>query len=111
MGAFHRVVELDKLSVGEPMLVQTPDGRAVVLRLSDTELTAYTPICPHQMGNLSGAPVINGAVVCPVHDWRFDVRSGACLRPGEEMTLRLFAVQVCDGWVEVAVPRPKWLED
>jgi len=56
--------------------------RYVVARVggdSDGELVAYTPTCPHRAGPLSRQPDANGAVRCPWHGYRFDVRTGACL--------------------------------
>ncbi len=49
--------------------------RLVVL---DGGLTAHSTICSHRLGPLDLAPVIDGAVRCPWHGYRFEVASGAC---------------------------------
>jgi nitrite reductase/ring-hydroxylating ferredoxin subunit len=39
----------------------------------------YPARCPHQLGSLAGAPLIDGVVRCPWHGYKFDVRTGACI--------------------------------
>jgi nitrite reductase/ring-hydroxylating ferredoxin subunit len=46
-----------------------------VVALGD-ELIAHSTLCPHWLGPLDSAPVENGAVECPWHRYRFDIRSG-----------------------------------
>lgn len=35
--------------------------------------------CPHRLGPLDDAPVVDGVIQCPWHGYRFDVRTGANL--------------------------------
>ena len=49
----------------------------------DGELTIHSTICPHWLGPLDDAPVVDGAVRCPWHGYRFDVQSGRCLTKPE----------------------------
>jgi len=42
----------------------------------DGELVAFHTVCPHLLGPLGDAPVIDGQVRCPWHGYRFDVRTG-----------------------------------
>lgn len=46
---------------------------------SGRELAAYPARCPHQLGPLHAGAVAAGAVTCPWHGYRFDVRTGAPL--------------------------------
>ena len=51
---------------GEPFrLVETEDG-----------LIAHSTVCPHWLGPLDAAPVVDGQVGCPWHGYRFDIRTG-----------------------------------
>ena len=45
----------------------------------DGALHVHAAQCPHWLGPLDAAPIEAGAVTCPWHGWRFDVRSGAAL--------------------------------
>lgn len=42
------------------------------------EIVAHSTICPHWLGPLDEAPVVDGEIRCPWHGYRFDVASGAC---------------------------------
>jgi len=43
------------------------------------ELIVHATTCPHQLGPLGTADVINGVVECPWHGYQFDIRSGRCM--------------------------------
>jgi nitrite reductase/ring-hydroxylating ferredoxin subunit len=58
-----------------PMTVDV-GGTPVCIVEIDGELVAYTGVCPHSLGPLYQAPVVDGVVQCPWHGYRFDVRSG-----------------------------------
>jgi nitrite reductase/ring-hydroxylating ferredoxin subunit len=49
-------------------------------------LAAHATVCPHQLGPLGDAPLERGAVQCPWHGYRFDIRTG---RSCEGRALRL----------------------
>jgi len=55
------------------------------------ERCAFKARCPHQLGPLDNAPVIDGVIVCPWHGYRFDVRTGRNL---DGSKLRLARVDV-----------------
>lgn len=45
----------------------------------DGELMVFAATCPHWLGPLDRAPIIDGTVRCPWHGLRFDVSTGTCL--------------------------------
>ncbi|MGD8418408.1 MAG: Rieske (2Fe-2S) protein [Pseudomonadales bacterium] len=83
----------------------TVGGRSFVLCEVDGSLVVFPALCPHQLGPLARAPVIDGVVTCPWHGYRFDVRTGDCLTG---QTCRLAdrpTVQVRDGRVVISERR------
>jgi len=52
-------------------------GRRFAVARIDDRWVAYSTLCPHMLGPLTG-PVVDGCVECPWHGYRFDVRSRAC---------------------------------
>ena len=79
-----QTIELDA-AAPLPQLV-TLSGRQFVLnRLDNAESNGpdpwviYPAQCPHQLGPLKNATLVNGVVRCPWHGYEFDVRSGACV--------------------------------
>ncbi len=58
-----------------PLLVEFGGERFRVIDL-DGELVVHAATCPHWLGPLDQAPVRDGCVRCPWHDYAFDVRTG-----------------------------------
>jgi nitrite reductase/ring-hydroxylating ferredoxin subunit len=79
-------------------------GQDFLVVESGGELCAFPAQCPHQLGPLSGAGVVDGVVTCPWHGDRFDLRSGRNLT-GRNCHLRpLPAVRLMpDGQVVIAL--------
>ena len=62
-------------------------GQLFVVADLDGDLVAYPALCPHQLGPLADADLVNGSVRCPWHGYEFDVRTGECLT-GQSCRLR-----------------------
>ncbi|MDX1692467.1 MAG: Rieske (2Fe-2S) protein [Ketobacteraceae bacterium] len=57
----------------------TCNGERFCLNESNGELVAYSAMCPHMLGPLDKAPLVDGVVECPWHAYRFDVSTGQCV--------------------------------
>lgn len=68
----------------------------------DGALHAHAATCPHWLGPLDESEVEQGAVRCPWHGYRFDVRSGRCVS-GQPLALHPApTITVVDGRVIAA---------
>lgn len=66
------------------------------------EFLATANACVHQGGYLGDGFLDGEVVICPLHGWQFNVRSGACItRPGQQV--KAYEVRVHEGQVEVLV--------
>jgi nitrite reductase/ring-hydroxylating ferredoxin subunit len=82
-----------------PFVFEHSGARFRLIELDGT-LVAHSVVCPHWLGPLDKAEVQNGAIACPWHGYRFDLRSGACLgRPGLALNPAP-AIRLRDGQVE-----------
>ncbi len=80
-----RVCTLAQLDAAGGLLPVAHDGReAVVVRAGTGEVFAVARACPHEGYPLEQGVVVGETITCPWHGWRFDLRSGACLTPGED---------------------------
>jgi methylamine---glutamate N-methyltransferase subunit C len=80
-----KVLDVADLSPGKPALVTLDDRDVAVIRRGD-EILAIGNECPHQGGSLCDGWVEGDIVICPLHGWEFDLRSGACMTvPGESV--------------------------
>jgi NAD(P)H-dependent nitrite reductase small subunit len=94
-----RALDLGDLPPDKTALV-TIDGTDVALFRRGDEVFAIGNECPHQGGSLCDGAVEGDIVICPLHGWEFDLRSGACMTvPGESVPR--FAVTVQDGAVHL----------
>ena len=93
--ARHKVAALSEVPKGKLHLVAIGREEVVLLRRGD-EILAIGNECPHQGGSLCDGAVEGDIVICPLHGWEFDLRSGACMTvPGESVPA--FAVTVHEG--------------
>ena len=69
----------------------------------DGDLLAVEARCLHKGGALSDGHVSDGVVTCPLHWWRYDLRTGERLG-APDLRLSCYPVRVMDGRVEVRLP-------
>ena len=80
-----KVLDLAALKPGVPSLVSV-DGQDVAVFRRGDEILAIGNECPHQGGSLCDGMLEGDIVICPLHGWEFDLRSGACMTvPGESV--------------------------
>lgn len=79
-------------------VVATPEGDVALFRTSRDEVFALLDRCPHRGGPLSQGLVCDDQVVCPLHNWCIDLRTGQAAAPDEGMALSR-AVRAQDGVV------------
>jgi nitrite reductase (NADH) small subunit len=77
------------------------DGRRIAIFRSDAGWFALDAVCPHRGGPLEDGIVCDHAVICPLHDRRFDLATGAALGAGDGVAAH--AVEVRGDRVFVAL--------
>lgn len=99
--AFH-VADADSLPPGSHRTVECNGRRIAVFNLEGT-FYAIDDACPHRGASLAEGWCENGQVLCPLHGWAFDVRSGQCLtRP--DRPVATYQAEVRNGQVWLTVP-------
>lgn len=74
---FVDVLAASDLAEGELVEVFVDDESVVLCRI-DGEVHAVHGLCPHAAGPLADGHLDGHTLVCPMHGWGFDVRTGAC---------------------------------
>ena len=77
----HAVLPLNLGSIDDvqatlPRLITFGGERFRLIEL-EGQLIAHAATCPHWLGPLGDAAVVDGCIRCPWHDYAFDVRTGA----------------------------------
>lgn len=67
----------DQVPEGEVVEVSIA-GQSVALCRVDGQVYALEGICPHAGGALGDGELDGHELLCPLHGWPFDVRTGAC---------------------------------
>lgn len=76
----------------------------VALFLVDDEVLAVDDICIHQERSLAKGTLLNGQVICPGHQWKFDPRTGEA--EDQDGRLATYAVQVTEEGAVLVAPEP-----
>jgi len=96
-----KVTPADSIPPREGRCVEIAGHQVAIFNTTDG-LIAVENRCPHRGGPLADG-ILNGtAVVCPLHAWKFDLRSGACINhPEASAALVRYPTRVEDGIVSI----------
>lgn len=72
--------------------LKTALGCVAIFRTGPEEVFAATDRCPHKDGPISEGIVHGQRVTCPLHNWVFDLNTGAAI--GEEGSIQTFPVRL-----------------
>jgi nitrite reductase (NADH) small subunit len=99
--AWKQATTTDELAKAGKLVVDL-DGTEMLLLWNDGEPTAMDNICIHRGRGLVQGFLLNGRIVCPGHQWAFDVNTGFCRE--REQSQPTFPTRVTDNVVEVQTP-------
>jgi nitrite reductase/ring-hydroxylating ferredoxin subunit len=71
------LIRADEIKEGAAKLVRVKNQEIAVFKYQG-KLCALQNICPHEGGQLSAGWIEDGAAVCPLHGYKFNLASGAC---------------------------------
>ena len=75
----HSIGALSQIPVGEGRVFRVGDRHIAVFRSREGSVFATQSECPHRQGPLADGLLGGGTLVCPLHEWRFDLASGKSL--------------------------------
>jgi 3-phenylpropionate/trans-cinnamate dioxygenase ferredoxin subunit len=97
---YVKVARADEIGPGEKQIVEVDGIEIVIVNLAGT-FFAIEDVCTHDGGPLGEGKLDRGALTCPRHGARFDVRTGAALSMPAIEAAPTYAVKVEDGDVFV----------
>jgi nitrite reductase (NADH) small subunit len=101
MNGFIRVGCADDIPLLEGRTVTIGTRRVAIFRTRDG-FHAIGAVCPHAGGPLADGLVADNCVTCPLHNRRFDLRSGAAI--GDHESVEAHEVVVIDGDLWLRAP-------
>jgi nitrite reductase (NADH) small subunit len=90
----HDLGPTAQIPPGEGRNFEVAGRQVAVFRTRDGRVFATQAACPHRGGPLADGLVGDGVVVCPLHEWRFDLASGAT--PNGTCPLAVYPLAVDD---------------
>jgi nitrite reductase (NADH) small subunit len=96
---------VDDVPLGEGRVV-TLDGRKIAVFRAAAGWYALDAACPHMGGPLADGIVCDRAVICPLHDRRYDLATGEPLGAGEGVAAHTVELRGSRVFVEVTVAVP-----
>jgi 3-phenylpropionate/trans-cinnamate dioxygenase ferredoxin subunit len=91
-----KIASVDALENDEVMAVEA-EGKQLALYRSDDEFFASDNVCTHAYALLSDGYLEDGCIECPLHQARFDIRTGKVLCAHAASDIRVYPVKVEDG--------------
>ncbi|SDV46315.1 non-heme iron oxygenase ferredoxin subunit [Chitinasiproducens palmae] len=85
--------KLSDLVEDEPLAVTLGDEQ-IALYLLEGEVHATHNVCTHQYALLSDGYMEDGCIECPLHQAKFDIRTGAALCAPATQPVLVYRVQV-----------------
>jgi nitrite reductase/ring-hydroxylating ferredoxin subunit len=75
--AAKTLIRADEIKEGAAKLVRVKNEEIAVFK-HEGKIFAMQNNCPHEGGQLSAGWIEDGAAVCPLHGYKFDLTNGAC---------------------------------
>ncbi len=99
----------EEIDLGPIDIVPVGQGRAytfagqtlAVFRQRDGQLFATDNSCPHREGPLSDGILGADTLICPLHMWKFDLKTGKCI--GEDAQLRTYPIREVNGRIRISL--------
>ncbi|MCK6453093.1 MAG: non-heme iron oxygenase ferredoxin subunit [Alphaproteobacteria bacterium] len=98
--AWHPVAEAEALSDDEVVGVKIA-GKDIAVCRAGGEYFALGNVCTHQFALLSDGVIEDGCIECPIHQGRFDLKTGQPKGPPVSKAVDVYKVRVDGGRVMV----------
>jgi|SRR5687767_1196153 len=101
------VMEVSALKFGQAMPIQI-DERWFVVCNDRGQFYLADNACPHAGGSLGKGTLNDGCIVCPVHRWPWNLRTGLTGSGLHHIRLKRYRCEIRTGKLYVDITKPIW---
>jgi len=101
MAIRHMLGSLSQIPRGEGRNYQVGAWKIAVFHTREGRVYATEASCPHKRGPLADGLVGGNQLVCPLHEWRFDLQTGKALNGTCDLRVFRITVQSDELWLEL----------
>ena len=101
MAEFVKVASVSELTPGSGKVIEI-EGKTIALFNVEGKIYATDNTCLHQGGPLGEGQLMGEVVICPWHQWEYNVRTGENVEDNSHK-VATYPVQVEGGEIKVAV--------
>ena len=98
-------MKCDDLEIGKSAIITVADKEIALFNYKG-EFYAIDNTCPHKGAPLGEGRIEEGILICPNHEWRFELKSGWCPQ-NPELSTEVYPIKVHEGKIYVRLVRPK----
>jgi nitrite reductase (NADH) small subunit len=92
MSSERIIGRVSQIPRGEGRNFEVNGSAVAVFRTHADEIFATQAACPHKGGPLADGLMGDASVICPLHDWTFDLRTGS----GNECSIKTYPVRTTE---------------
>ena len=93
------------LEIGKSAIIEV-GGKEIALFNYKGDFYAIDNTCPHRGSPLGEGRIEEGILICPGHEWRFELKSGWCPQ-NPELSTEVYPIKVHDEKIYVRLEKPK----
>jgi len=98
-----RIASVDQLEDDESLAIEV-EGKQLALHKTDGELFVSDNICTHQYALLSDGFLEDGCIECPLHQAKFDLRTGRAMCAPATVDVQVYSVKTEGQDIFVGLP-------
>ena len=102
---YTKVMKCDDLEIGKSAIIEVGDKEIALFNYKG-DFYAIENTCPHRGSPLGEGRIEEGILICPGHEWRFELKSGWCPQ-NPELSTEVYPIKVHDGKIYVRLEKPK----
>ena len=89
---YIKILKCDDLEIGKSAIIEVGDKEIALFNYKG-DYYAIDNICPHRGAPLGEGRIEEGILICPNHEWRFELKSGWCPQ-NPELSTEVYPIKV-----------------